>query len=77
MSDIRLLLDGLVPAKPVTLVHAERAFGRVNFSFYALADSEGSLSDSPTYGFKRVGAASAKRLYCDVGEALREELGIE
>ena len=77
LSDIRLLLDHRVPAKPATLVHVERAFGQVNFSFYAFADQEDRLSDFPVYGFKLIDTVRAKRLYCDVGDALREELGID
>lgn len=75
----------LVPGRagePATLIRADRALGEsyadaaeVTFTWYALRRNADGEVGRPTWWFERVRTTNAKRPYCDVGDAFREELG--
>ena len=83
LHDFRLVQDS--KNNPLRLVTADRSLGDegftepnvVTFSFYVLRLNEHSLIGRPLYYFERTSQSEAKRKYCDVGEALKKELGLD
>lgn len=80
LHDLRLVPGGA--GEPATLIRADRALGEsyadaadVTFTWYALRRNADGEVGRPTWWFERVRTTNAKRPYCDVGDAFREELG--
>lgn len=80
LHDFRLVSS----ARPLQLVVAERELGQsyanahtVTFSFYTLRKNSQAFIGRPLYYFERTGTQRAARSYCDVGDAFKNELGME
>ena len=82
LHDFRLLKGR--QKNDVRLVVAKRELGEsfadentVTFSIYALRTNEEHLPGSATFYFEKISSSSPKKKYCDVGEALSQELGLK
>ncbi len=81
LHDFRLVTP---PAgKSLRLVLADRELGgsfadedKVTFSFFELRKNARGEVGRPLYYFERVRVETAKKKYCDVGEAFKVELGL-
>lgn len=81
LHDFRLVRDS--ESGPLRLIIAERLLANegyagtstVTFSFYELRYNQGNSIGRPVYYFERTGQSKAKRKYCDVEEAFKQELG--
>lgn len=81
LHDFRLVQDGANGR--FSLIVAERDMGGgfadsapVHFKHYALRKNESAEIGHPLYYFELIKNSTAKRSYCDVGEAFVKELGI-
>lgn len=82
LHDFRLLSDP--GAGTLTLVKADRPLGDgfaepndVSFSFYELRTNKTGEIGRPQYFFERTRVRKAAKKYCDVGDALQAELGLD
>ncbi|MDR1967151.1 MAG: hypothetical protein LBQ32_00440 [Burkholderiaceae bacterium] len=81
LHDFRLLAKQ--GKEPPTLVLADRELGKsfatpasVKFSYYRLMHHPDGMPGFPPYAFELSRVVKAKANYCDVGDALKSELGI-
>lgn len=82
LHDFRLLISN--EHKPSLLVLADRKMGEtfvdeesVTFKTYTLKQNKEQMPGPPTYYFDLMEQRTAKRKYCDVEKALRDELDLE
>jgi hypothetical protein len=81
LHDFRLLISN--EHKPSLLVLADRQMGEtfidqetVTFKIYTLKQNKEQMPGAPTYFFDLTEQRTAKRKYCDVENAFRDELGL-
>jgi carbapenem resistance CarG-like protein len=72
IDDVRLLPGSTV--QPATLILAEADQKEVRFSYYTLKSSPEENSQMSRFYFERTHSELAKKPYCDVEEAFKEEL---
>jgi hypothetical protein len=79
-GDLRVVRQGRGPVEVVTAVRELGASfadpAPVRFDYYALVKNVDETPGWPTFYFKHVRTASAKKPYCDVNEAFARELGL-
>lgn len=83
LNDFRLVRK---PSGDVGLITAEREFGdnfgamqQVTFTYYWLTRNgspDFEIAGRPKYYFERQGTQKSKKMYCDVEEAFKSELGL-
>jgi hypothetical protein len=81
LSDFRFVTGA---GRDLQLITAEREFGTtyidegvVTFTYYQLKQNADVQPGHPLYYFENVKTSKAAKTYCDVDEALKQELGIE
>jgi hypothetical protein len=80
LRDLRIIRE---PRRPVTVVIAQREFGRsyadsapISFHYFDLrVNSQGQIG-YPSYYFVETHVVQSKRAYCDVDDAFDRELGL-